>query len=393
MKRLFAFTAFAAFAACTLHAQATNTTVCDVIKNPTSFDGKMVTIKGTAVAGFDQFVLDDGDCNKEVSGIWLEYPAGSKAKAGPVVNIKIQPAKNFTGTVAPVNRAAVTLNKDKEFKTFDSALSSFHSNGNMCLGCVKSTAQVTITGRIDAVQSAVLKRDGGKITGLGGFGNLNAYPARLVIASVADVTPKDVDFSKADAAAKAAQKAAENQGPQGQPQQGAGTPSFADARTNAEKLISTMAAGDITTQMQKDLSMLPKPKEQNGVVIQQGTDNEVSPEGVAGTVDSPDGMIYNCTLNRDKLQNMAVTVALLHVGQHIADVRAPIAGNEQAPMVILENNAWAVTSTLAIFGGEKVVATSGGYLLWNTAWPEAERVDDMQSGLRDFLAKEEILNR
>ena len=390
MKRLFAFTAFAVFAACSLHAQATNTTVCDVMKNPASFNGKTVTIKGTVVAGFDQFVLNDGDCNKEVSGIWLEYPAGSKAKAGAVVVIKLQPAKNFAGTVAPANRAAVTLNKDKEFKTFDSALSSFHSNGNMCLGCVKSTVQATVTGRIDAVQSAVLKREGGKVTGLGGFGNLNAYPVRLVIASVAEVTPKDVDYSKADAAAKAAQKAAESQAGQ---QAAVGTPSFADARANADKLISTMAASPMTTQMQKDMSMLPKPKEQNGVNILQGTDNEVAPEGVAGTVDSPDGLIYNCTLNRDKLQNMAVTVALLHVGQHIADVRAPIEGNEQAPLVILENNAWAVTSTLAIFGGEKVVTSSGGYLLWNSAWPEAERVDDMQGGLRDFLAKEEVLNR
>jgi len=64
-----------------------------------------------------------------------------------------------------------------------------------------------------------------------------------------------------------------------------------------------------------------------------------------------------------------------------------------APLVILENNAWAVTTTLAIFGGEKVVTSSGGYLLWSSAWAEADRLENMQSGLRDFLAKEEILNR
>jgi hypothetical protein len=90
---------------------------------------------------------------------------------------------------------------------------------------------------------------------------------------------------------------------------------------------------------------------------------------------------------------MAVTVAMVHVAQHIADVRAPIAGNEQAPMVILENNAWAVTTTLAIFGGEKVVAAPGGYLLWNSAWPQADQVGNMQSALSDFLSKEELLNR
>ena len=116
MKRLLALTAFATLAACGLHAQAVSTTVCDVMKNPASFDGKTVTIKGTVVASFDQFVLNDGDCNKEVSGIWLEYPAGSKAKAGPVVMVELQPAKNFAGTAAASNRAAVTLNKSKANK-------------------------------------------------------------------------------------------------------------------------------------------------------------------------------------------------------------------------------------------------------------------------------------
>ena len=390
MKRLFSLTVFAAFAACTVHAQAVSTTVCDVIKNPASFDGKTVTIKGTVVAGFDQFVLNDGDCGKEVSGIWLEYPAGSKAKAGANVVIELQPAKNFAGKATAANRAPVTLNKDKEFKNFDSALSSSHSNGTMCLGCTKYAVQATITGRLDGVNSASIKRDGGKITGLGGFGNLNAYPARLVIASVAEVTTKEIDYSKPDAAAKAALKAQESP----QPGEGPITPSLIDARASAEKLVTSMAAGPITDQMKKDLSMLPKPKELNGVLIQNGTANEVPPsEGAAGAVDSPDGVIYSCTLNRERLPLNAIVVALMHVGQHVADVRAPIAGNEEAPMAILENNAWAITSTLAIFGGDKVVTAPGGYMLWNFTWPQADQVGNMQSALSDFLSKEELLNR
>ena len=36
-----------------LHAQVVDTTVCDVVKKPETFNGKMVRIKGTVVAGFD----------------------------------------------------------------------------------------------------------------------------------------------------------------------------------------------------------------------------------------------------------------------------------------------------------------------------------------------------
>jgi len=77
----------------------------------------------------------------------------------------------------------------------------------------------------------------------------------------------------------------------------------------------------------------------------------------------------------------------------VADVRSPIAGNEQAPMAILENNAWAVTTTLAIFGGEKTVTAPGGNLMWNSGWPQADQVSNMQSALGSFLSKEEQLNR
>jgi hypothetical protein len=395
MKRLFALTAFAALAACSLHAQAVSTTVCDVIKNPASFDGKTVTIKGTVVAGFDQFVLKDGDCNKEVSAIWLNYPAGSKAKAGPQVTVEMQPAKNFAGKAAPANRAAVTLTKDKEFKTFDSALSALHNTNNfMCLGCAKNEVQATITGRLDGVQRAYVKREGGKITSLGGFGNMNAYPARLVIASVAEVTPKEVDYTKADEAAKAAQKAMEKMGGPPVMMLAPSNVPFPDVRASAEKFVNAMAAGPLATAMQKDLSMIPKQKEQNGVILLSGTANEVrANEGAAGTDDSPDGVIYYCTFNRDKLPNLAITATMMHVGQHISDMRAPIEGNEEAPMAVMENNAWAVTSTLGIFGGEKLITAQGGYVMWNSTWPQSDQVANMQSALGEYLSKEALLNR
>jgi len=71
---------------CALNAQVTDTTVCDVVKSPAPFNGKMVRIKGTVVAGFDEFAIKDAadsNCGFPVNAIWLAYPQGSKGKAGP----------------------------------------------------------------------------------------------------------------------------------------------------------------------------------------------------------------------------------------------------------------------------------------------------------------------
>src|SRR5580658_6878651 len=84
--------------ACGLRAQVTDTTVCDVLKSPQSFDNKIVRIKGTVVAGFDQFVIRDVNCAQDVNSIWLAYPQGTKGKAGPMAMLELKPAKNFAGT-------------------------------------------------------------------------------------------------------------------------------------------------------------------------------------------------------------------------------------------------------------------------------------------------------
>ena len=63
MKRLFASISVFAFSCC-LHAQAVDTTVCDILKAPQSFNGKIVRIKGTVEAGFDQFVVKGAGCGQ-----------------------------------------------------------------------------------------------------------------------------------------------------------------------------------------------------------------------------------------------------------------------------------------------------------------------------------------
>lgn len=387
MKRYFGLALFLGVALSSLHAQTVNTTVCDVLNNPKAFDGKMVQIKGTVTASFDQFVLTDGSCgHQQVNAIWLAYPEGSKAKAGALVTVEIQPAKSFAGKVEPVGGAAVTLQKDKEFKQFDSALSQWHHSDNaICLGCPKYTVEATVVGRLDGVNSALLERDGkGNITGIGGFGNGNAYPARLVIQSVSGVTKTEVDYSKAEAAVKP-----KNSAPA--PPAQASSP---DPMGKLEKLSAAMAASPTTTQIQKDVAVLPKGKEQsaNGVTMNYSTSNEPAPR-TASAQDSPKGVVVNTSINRGKLDEMGQEMALIYAAQQVEDALDPPPSNFGAPYYIQANNAWAVAATIAVSSGERALILPGGYVIWNGDWAANDRVSNMTSGLNDFLSKEENLSK
>jgi hypothetical protein len=195
MKRLAVLGLVCVFSCC-LHAQVVDTTVCDILKNPTSFNGKIVKIKGTVTAGFDQFVVRGTDCGVRVSDIWLSYPEGSKAKAGPATMLQMQPAQNFAGTSTPEQRTPVVLEKSKDFKQFDSQLAAPAKVDAMCLGCPRYEVSATLVGRLDGTQAKVQRDKDGKIMSFTGFGNLNAYNARLVLQSVSEVTSKEVDYSK-----------------------------------------------------------------------------------------------------------------------------------------------------------------------------------------------------
>ena len=388
MKRYFALSLFLIASTYSLHAQATDATVCDILKSPQSFDNKIVRIKGTVVASFDQFVIHDADCGQDVNGIWLSYPQGTKAKSGPMAMVELKPAHNFGGTAtAPAARTPVTLEKSKDFKEFDNRLSQMHSKGTgLCMGCVENQVTATVIGRLDSVASATLKRDASdKIVGMGGFGNLNAYPAQLVIQSVSDVTVKPEDYAKSDAITQGDQK--DQQGP---PQQQA---SSDDPLQAALKLAAALNGKPMGDSVAKAVENLPKPKApSNGVTIGYGAMNEAAANDAPATQDSPDGILYLITLNKEKIKSDAMMSALLHMGQHIADIRTPVKGNEQAPVRVLENNAWVMSTEAAIFSTQKYVTLPGGYLMWNTKWPQPEQVQNMGDALKAFLTTEEMMD-
>jgi hypothetical protein len=375
MKHFFAVVLLIAFSSC-LHAQAVDATVCDILQNPAAFNGKIVRIKGTVAASFDRFAIEGANCGQHVDDIWLAYPEGTKGKAGPVAVVELQPAHNFAGTLEPATRTPVTLDKSKDFKQFDSLLAAQFKEDSMCLGCSRNKVTATLVGRIDGVARASVGRDAsGKIVALSGFGNLNAYSARMVLQSVSDVTPEIIDYSKAAAATK---------GDFADPNV-SGDP-VAAAHLGAKAFGAGNPAGD---QIERAAAVFPSPKEKNGVLVAFGIANEVpKSDGIRSDQDSPDGVIYNCTFTSDRLRGDAMTRAIVHTGTLVAQVRSPLPGTENDGLFELEYRAWGVTSFSAVAVNQKTLTTYGGHLLWNNAWPAADREKLLDDALKSALADE-----
>jgi hypothetical protein len=386
MKRLYVLGLVCAISCC-LHAQVVETTVCDILRMPSTFDGKMVKIKGTAVTGFDQFIVKDGDCGLHVNAIWLSYPEGTKAKAGPAALLQMQPAANFSGTVAAVQRTPVTLEKSKDFKQFDSLLATQAKTGAMCLGCPRYEVSATMVGRLDGVVAKLTRDKSGKVVSWKGFGNLNAYHARLVLQSVSDVTPKEIDYSKVaalkdDTAAPA-------------PAPGASAPDPADANRNAVKAFGAGTPGGDTLQRVADAFFKTGQKAgTNGVIVYNGNLNEAAAKDEAkGAKESPDGILYLCGYNAGKLSDSALVRASAHQGSLIADLRDPQKGFEEAGIYEMEFRAWNAAELSVAAYGQKIVILPGGYLLWNAEWPAADRGPKATENMNGYLKNWKLLAR
>jgi hypothetical protein len=365
MKRIFGL-AIACVFSCGLHAQVIDTTVCDILKNPQSFNGKIVRIKATVSAGFDLFVVKGPECGQHVDAIWLSYPEGTRGKAGPAAILQMQPAHNFGGTVTVVDRAPVQLDKNKDFKQFDSLLSAPAKIGGLCLGCIRNDVSATLVGRLDGTQ-VELRRDGsGKIVSISGFGNLNAYGARLVLQSVSDVSPQEIDYSK--------------------------------------PAVAPPAASDVATEFGMHHPLNEQPKRAVEAFGKEGDDNGVN-VGFAGMNeatksaemksdhDSPDGVLFNCSFDSTRLKGDDMGRAMTHLGEHIVDLRNPEQGNESASLYQLEYRAWLTTALGAIGAGQKSMTSPGGYLLWTSSWPQASINRNTNDALTAFLANQALLSK
>jgi len=383
MKRALTFVFVFGFSCC-LYAQAVDTTVCEILDHPQSFNGKIVRIKGTVAAGFDQFVVKGADCGINVNkNIWLSYPEGTKAKAGPAIMVHVQPARNFAGEVPAAQRTPVELDKNnKDFKQFDSLLATPYKKGGMCLGCNKFEVTATLVGRLDAVEKADLARDkAGKIIGFGGFGHMNAYSARLVLESVSDVASREIDYSQALAITK---------------DDNAIATGGADPLAPLRKFVAGLPASYLPGQkLKRAIDAFGKEGDRNtGVVIVYGTANTAAAKDEGkGTVDSPDGLLFTCSVNTNRLEGDAEIRAMVFAGENIADLRNPLPEGVGAGIYDLENSAWAITILDTFASKQKTLTLPGGYLVWNLAWPQSEIDKKVDEAISSFLTTGELLHR
>ncbi len=348
------FLIFSLFVVTALSAQSSQTKVCDIAANAAQLDGKVVQLKGTVISGFDVFVIEDSSCPQ--AKIWLDYPEGSKAKSGPVARMSLQLAKNSPGNAAARDRAPIKLDKNKDFKQFDSALATLYKGTALCLGCGKFNVSATFVGRLDAVANVGESKDGsGKFTAVSGFGNMNRYPLRLVLQSVSDVTTQEIDY------AKAASLPATNTG------DGGGDP-VAATHQAAKAFAADSVPGQ---QVAEAANAFGAPGEDNGVEVSFGPPNEVpATEALKGKSNSPDGLLLYCTFDMDRLKGNALAMAIAHVGSHIADIRG---AKSDSSLQSMEAKGWVTTLFSAMANQTKSLILPGGFIAWNSSWSAADR--------------------
>jgi hypothetical protein len=344
-----------------LSAQIMDSTVCDILANPQSFDGKIVRIKGVVIAGFEEFAIKGSGCNQMINAIWLAYPEGTKGKAGPAAFLRLQLGKNHPAAVTNVSRAPVTLDKNKGFKDFDNLLSTPAKTNGLCLGCVKFTVTATLVGRLDGAKDTGLIRDsGGKVIGLGGFGHLNRYSARLVLQSVSEISSQEIDFAKGGTAAS-------------------------DDSTSASRSFTPGAP--TADQVKRGAAAFGAPGEDNGVTVGFGGANEIPKDDTAkSNANSPDGLLFYATYDAERLKGPAMEIAISHVGTHIADIRSTAIGIPNLILYGAEYRAWQTSILSAVAAKVKTLALPGGYLIYSQSWSSADLSNNANGGISGFLA-------
>jgi len=362
MKQAFLFTVIMAAVVFPsfLSGQVVDTTVCGILASPQSFDGKLVRVKGTVIAGFEEFSIKDAGCNQAVNAIWLAYPAGTKGKAGPVAFLRLQLGKNHPASTAEVRRTPVTLERNDDFKKFDALLSTPAKVSGMCLGCVKYFVTATLVGRLDGAQETGLARDSaGAVSGIGGFGNLNRYRARLVLESVSDVAADEIDYAKGGAAAP-------------------------DAASTGGAFVPGAPSAD---QVKRGADAFGAPGEDNGVSVAFGGANEVpANDGAKSSANSPDGLVFDAVFDGERLKGPEMQVALSHIGTHIADIRSSNSAIQNLGLYGAEFRAWQTSLLGAVGAKAKTLTAPGGYVVYSHSWADSELGRNANAAISGFLA-------
>lgn len=159
------------------------TTLCEIVKNPAPYHGKIVQFRATFQNGLEFALLSVDGCPES---IWLDVPP-SEEPPGPIVFV---PSSGGATAPPPAGERPVRLQRDREYEQFVSYASRFQED---CHTCPMYRITATFTGRLDyAGKLAALYHEGKQIgvVGPAGYGHMGLARIRLVLQSVKQVKAK-----------------------------------------------------------------------------------------------------------------------------------------------------------------------------------------------------------
>lgn len=185
---------------------------------------------------------------------------------------------------------------------------------------------------------------------------MNRYNARLVLQSVSEVSAQEIDYSKNAALS------------------GAGLP------------VVARPPPPTADQYRKAIAAFGGPGEDNGVDVGFGVPNEVpKSDSAKGTHNSPDGLLFICTFDADRLKGDTLSRANLHVGSQIADTRSGQQEVANEGAFASEFRAWQVAILGTILSKQKTLTLPGNYQVWNSDWAEAVRGKMIDEAISRYL--------
>jgi hypothetical protein len=153
-------------------------TVCDVVKEPATFDNKFVRLVATLAGNFEISSIRDS-AHKDCGSMWFTY-AGS----GPSAYVSFsagQPSKPRPSV------QLVTDNKFHEFEKFVDAKMYTRHEDSLCMDCPRYEVTAVMVGLVE-------------VAGPGqGFGHMNSFPVQFVLHSIEKTSVKDLSTNYASA--------------------------------------------------------------------------------------------------------------------------------------------------------------------------------------------------
>jgi hypothetical protein len=150
-------------------SEVMNTTICNIAKRPSAYDGKMVRIRAVYGGSFEGTYLVDSSCKKSV---WFTTPEGNPNIAAVVVH----------SPYPQVPETTFQLVKDREYEKFTNLAYATAENLQP-----ENEVTATFTGRIDHCTHFKLNKKGFG----NGFGQMGRSELQLVLQSVSDVDAKE----------------------------------------------------------------------------------------------------------------------------------------------------------------------------------------------------------